>query len=496
MARVAEPPQHQGERGEPEIGLGLAAAGGEEEQVHEFALETRGIRNPREVQQQESQLKGAPTRRLCDPFPGQAARERRGHGPVRHAEGVERVPILCEHEDAVLHPVRGKPGVAEQLLGGIPTLPGQVGQSAPLLVDPGPVAGHQGRQRLLGGGPVREVAERRHAQLHARRLDGFRLLHFGRRSPAGSKPVAGAVLGQLPVGGNSVAGGVFGDTRILEIRDELIPIVAGHHTRVGTSDERHLTADLDLDLKGERLISTAVGLRGAFVHQEQGDGAGSRRDPTGKARRVDRSGDGMESQPTGVGNRVRAWIIRRRQDHTDGLLAGSPLPPTPHTTCSSLGPGAVHLIAGASMAILRPRTLLDEVVVAPADGDLQGFDTLAHQKAQTHRRGKETLFGGSTVFAGIVAESRFFLDLGLEVVVCIRVAPLLSRRTARDQKPRQVPVGRPLPAPQALVRQGMPRPGTDQIELECLPESGADFNGSGQLSHVTSDRLPFTATAR
>ena len=259
MARVAEPPQHQGERGEPEIGLGLAAAGGEEEQVHEFALETRGIRNPREVQQQESQLKGAPTRRLCDPFPGQTARERRGHGPVRHAEGVERVPILCEHEDAVLHPVRGKPGVAEQLLGGIPALPGQVGQSAALLVDPGPVARHQGRQRLLGGGPVREVAERRHAELHARRLHGFRLLHFGRRSPAGSKPVAGAVLGQLPVGGNSVAGGVFGDTRILQIRDELIPIVAGHHTRVGTSDERHLTADLDLDLKGERLISTAVG---------------------------------------------------------------------------------------------------------------------------------------------------------------------------------------------------------------------------------------------
>ena len=144
------------------------------------------------------------------------------------------------------------------------------------------------------------------------------------------------------------------------------------------------------------------------------------------------------------------------------------------------------------MAVLRPRTLLDEVVVAPADGDLQGFDTLAHQKAQTHRRGKETLFGGSTVFAGIVAESRFFLDLGLEVVVCIRVAPLLSRRPARDQKPRQVPVGRPLPAPQALVRQGMPRPGTDQIELERLPEPGADFNGSVQLRHVTSDRLPFT----
>ena len=264
----------------------------------------------------------------------------------------------------------------------------------------------------------------------------------------------------------------------MQIRDELIPIVAGHHTRVGTSDERRLAADLDLDLKGERLISTAVGLRGAFVHQEQGDGAGSRRDPTGKACRVDRSCDGMESQPTGVGNRARAWIIRRRQDHTDGLLAGSPLPPTPHATCSSLGPGAVHLIAGASMAVLRPRTLLDEVVVAPADGDLQGFDTFAHQQAQTHRRGKETLFGGSTVFAGIVAESRFLLDLGLEVVVCIRVAPLLGRRPARDQKPRQVPVGRPLPAP--------PRDRPDRARAPPGARCGLQRVGSASPRHLRS----------
>ena len=92
--RIAQPPQHHGERGEPEIRLRLATAGGKEEEVHELAFRIRGVGEARQVQQEKGELEGTPTGRFGHPFTGQPPRERGGDGVVRDAEGVERVRIL------------------------------------------------------------------------------------------------------------------------------------------------------------------------------------------------------------------------------------------------------------------------------------------------------------------------------------------------------------------------------------------------------------------
>ena len=115
--RIAQPPQHHGERGEPEVRLRLAAAGREEEEVHELAFRVRGVGEARQVQQEEGELEGAPARRFGYPFTGKPPRECGGDGAVGDAEGVERVRILRQDADAPLHAVGGGTGVEHQLLG-------------------------------------------------------------------------------------------------------------------------------------------------------------------------------------------------------------------------------------------------------------------------------------------------------------------------------------------------------------------------------------------
>ena len=126
---------------------------------------------------------------------------------------------------------------------------------------------------------------------------------------------------------------------------------------------------------------------------------------------------------------------------------------------------------------------LHPAVVAPTDEDLQRVDPLAHEEAQPHGRGEEALLRGPAVFGGVVAEPRPFRDLGL--VVHVRVAALLDRRATGDEKSGEIPVGRPLPAPQSLVRQRMAGPRTDEVEPERAGDLLADLGGLGRASHVT-----------
>ena len=59
---VAKAPQHHREGGEPEIGFGLPAPGGEEEQIHGLTVATHWIRHARKVEEQERKLEGPPLR--------------------------------------------------------------------------------------------------------------------------------------------------------------------------------------------------------------------------------------------------------------------------------------------------------------------------------------------------------------------------------------------------------------------------------------------------
>ena len=131
LARVAEPSQDYGERGESEIRLGLAATGGEEQQVHALALGIGGVGDAGEIQQDEGELKGLPARRTNAAFACETAREGGGHDAIRGTEGVERVRIGHQHPNAALHSVRGNRGQAHELPGHLPALARQVAEPRP-----------------------------------------------------------------------------------------------------------------------------------------------------------------------------------------------------------------------------------------------------------------------------------------------------------------------------------------------------------------------------
>jgi hypothetical protein len=62
---VAQAPDQQREGREAEVRLGLAAAGGEEDQVHHVAIAVRGVDLGGDVHQQERELERAPRRHLA-----------------------------------------------------------------------------------------------------------------------------------------------------------------------------------------------------------------------------------------------------------------------------------------------------------------------------------------------------------------------------------------------------------------------------------------------
>ena len=203
----------------------------------------------------------------------------------------------------------------------------------------------------------------------------------------------------------------------------------------------------------------------------------------------------MEEQPARTGDAVLARIVRSRNHHRDGLLMGHTLPPGRRRTAvprGSLFVRALRPVArlpGFGRAIrafgLRG-SFRDGAVVAPADRQLKVVDFRGNQKAQAHRRRKEALLGRSAVFRGIIAETAFTRDLRIEVIVRVGVRALFRRRPPWDQETRKVPVGRPHPPRQPLVGERMRSPGTNQVELQRLPQPEAHVNRSGHLPHVDS----------
>ncbi len=97
----------------PEVGLGLAAAGREEQQVDELAIAMRWYRDAREVDQHERELERAPLAAATSSgcavaVLGQALPHRRGDRPVGDPKGLERVRV-GEQLDACLHALAREP---------------------------------------------------------------------------------------------------------------------------------------------------------------------------------------------------------------------------------------------------------------------------------------------------------------------------------------------------------------------------------------------------
>ena len=174
---------------------------------------------------------------------------------------------------------------------------------------------------------------------------------------------------------------------------------------------------------------------------------------------------------------------------------GDTLPPRRRGTATlrgslfvrALGPVARPPDFGRAIRAFGVGSFLDGAVVAPGDSHLELVDLRGNQKAQAHRRRKEPLLGRSAFFRGIISQTAFTRDLRIEVIVRIGVRALFRRCPSWDQKTREIPVGRPHPPRQALIRERMRGPGTNQVELKRLPQPGANVSGLDRLPHVDSD---------
>ena len=155
---MAQPAQHHRERRKPEVGLGLATARGEEQQVHRCAVGIARVGKAREIQQEKRELEGAPARGLDS----ETLAERSGHGAIGHAESVERVRILGEHRDAPLDPVGGNTREAQEFLGCLAPTSLQRRDGRSLRLDPRTILIHERTKRCLGGGAIGERPERLH----------------------------------------------------------------------------------------------------------------------------------------------------------------------------------------------------------------------------------------------------------------------------------------------------------------------------------------------
>ena len=94
-----------------------------------------------------------------------------------------------------------------------------------------------------------------------------------------------------------MTGGVLGGVGVVQVRNTLVPVVAGDLTGVGTRDERSGASHLDFGLKGERLVPLPVRRRDAVVHQEQGHGTRTRCNLAHEARDVHRACDRVKDEP-------------------------------------------------------------------------------------------------------------------------------------------------------------------------------------------------------
>ena len=169
--RVAQPSQHHGKGGKAEIGLGLAAAGGEEQEIHRLAGRVARIDQPGEIQQDEGELKGPPAG-LVDI---QTLAEGPGHRAVGHPEGIESVLVFGQDRDPSIDPPSGQVRPAQQFPRRLPARALQILHSLQPRLNPGAVLLDERPKGGLGRGPVGQGAESLHRQLDPRDFRGDRL---------------------------------------------------------------------------------------------------------------------------------------------------------------------------------------------------------------------------------------------------------------------------------------------------------------------------------
>ena len=261
-----------------------------------------------------------------------------------------------------------------------------------------------------------------------------------------------------------MASGVFRGVGVVQVRHPFIPIPFPRPAQIGPGHEGLLAADFDFGLEGEGKV-WVVRLRCAPVHQKNGDRprpGGNSGQPFG----VDGPFVHMQAKAAGIrdgeisglGGGLRrwrlhgaggirlGWIFAWGDGNLHGSLARAPLPD----------------LQRLALAILN----LPRLIVPPAHGDAQRPRLPRHQKAQPNGRREKAPLGGFALlrrFLRQAAGRRCFVKL----LVFVGIHPLLFGRGAgRNEKAGQIPVRGPHPAGQTLLRQFVPRPRADEVQVQ------------------------------
>ena len=183
QAGVAQAPQHQDEGRQPQVGLGLAAASGEEQQIHHLAVTMERVRHAPQGEQDVSELEGPPAgrgdlvRRLAFGL-GLAPPGRRRHGAVGDTKGQQGIRIGEEGDprlDAVGRVLRR----LQELGRGLGPPAAESGALVALGPHPVPILVHQ-RHQLAGGVlAVGQLGQGLHTQFHSGQGGGLDPLDLG-----------------------------------------------------------------------------------------------------------------------------------------------------------------------------------------------------------------------------------------------------------------------------------------------------------------------------
>ena len=469
MPQAAE---QQGEGGEAQVGFSLSAASREEQQVHDLTivrLPGLGDRagNARKVQEDERQLERTPDRLL-----GQLGELRRlglglerqggpaasvqGQDFVGGAEGIQDLGVR-QGFDATLDAVGGLGRPLDQEGGSLgPGLGGGRGGLG-LGGDPGLVVGDQPDELQFGGVKVPELGQGFHAELGlAVELGGLYPLDLRHRYPGGSDGRA-QVTGFKALGTDAVADGELELIPVLKVGDAVIDLLAAEASQINSGHKAVLRLHDQLHLEGERLVLQAVQfLRGPPVDHEERDRPGA-------------LGVGVA-----LGQVLGADAPRgQRQDH--------PLGPRDLSLLRGLRVRGRHLqgqddLPGGALPVVA--ALLDRLVVAPANGDLEVLGLRAHQEGQPHGRGEGAGLGGGAVGDGIVVEPPAIGDLfhvlrGLLVAALGQVGPQRGKES-REIPPRGVSL-------QGLVGLPEAHAWSDHVQTQGVDEIGPN---SSCASHM------------
>ena len=291
-AGVAQAPQHQREGRKAQIGLGFAATGREEKQLHDLPLGAsfRGVwfRQARQVHQHEGQLEEAPLRGF-------------GIGQITQLLGphlaVERRALAL---GLVHHQVHGAKGLAHQGIGeganaGLDAVGAFIGQSAEvagggdllrlahgfsrLLGNPAVVGLHHRQQAIDHPLAPGQVRQHRHPQRHlnARRGLGTHPQHRGRRQPGGGERGAalftahGDDIRRVREHRHVVPRRKAEIPPVLQSRQPLIAVFVGLQQGVTPGRKALGAVELQLHLEGRHRIAEAdllAAALGALVEQE------------------------------------------------------------------------------------------------------------------------------------------------------------------------------------------------------------------------------------